>query len=76
MHPLERIRTQVFRLDQAKFAAVAGATQGTVSRWERGTLEPSLSQLQSIRMEAERLGLQFEDRWFFERIAPVEAGVQ
>ena len=66
MSPITRIRTQVFGLDQAKFAALAGATQGTVSRWERGILEPSLTHLQKIRAEAEQRGLSLNDAWLFE----------
>lgn len=54
---------------QAAFAAIAGVTQATVSRWERGEFEPTREQLQRIRDEAIRRGLKWDDRMFFERPA-------
>lgn len=71
MHPIERIRREVFEMTQASFAEVAGVTQATVSRWERGEFEPSRDELSRIRDEARRKRLKWRDAWFFER--PPEA---
>lgn len=66
MQPIAHIRQKVIGLSQAAFAEVAGTSQATVSRWEKGELEPSREQLQRIREEAGRRGIQWDDRWFFE----------
>lgn len=66
MHPIKRIRLKVFGLKQDEFALLAGVTQGTVSRWERGDLEPNRVQLAKIRDAAAARGLSLSDSWFFE----------
>lgn len=73
MSEMAHIRRDVFQVTQRAFAQIAGATQGTVSRWEAGEFEPSREQLSRIRDEALRRGIKWNDAWFFE--APVIASV-
>lgn len=68
MHPIERIRVKVFRINQAEFASIAKVAQSTVSKWERGEFEPSRDHLVSIRDEALRRELSLNDSWFFDRV--------
>ncbi len=70
MHPIEYIRTKVFRCTQSAFARIAGVGQGTVSRWENGEFEPSRDQLARIRDEAMRRGLAWSDEFFFKPVPP------
>jgi len=69
MTAIRSIRKQVFRLNQAEFAAIAGVTQATVSRWENG-VAPSLDEMQLIREAAAARKLKWKDAWFFERPQP------
>jgi DNA-binding transcriptional regulator YiaG len=64
------VRKAVLDLNQAEFAKIAGTSQGTVSKWEAGELEPDRDQLALIRAEIRRRGIEWDDRWFFE--APSE----
>jgi transcriptional regulator with XRE-family HTH domain len=66
MHPIERIRCELFKTTQKRFGAIAGVTQATVSRWESGDFEPTREQLGRIRNEARSLRLAWDDAWFFE----------
>ena len=66
MTAIRRIRLDVFQVSQAELAQIAGVRQATVSRWERGELEPSLSALERIREAAIARGLDWHDRWLFE----------
>jgi DNA-binding transcriptional regulator YiaG len=66
MNPIAHIRKTVFDVSQAAFAALAGVSQGTVSKWETGGLEPSRDELKRIRAAALAKGLKWNDRWFFE----------
>jgi transcriptional regulator with XRE-family HTH domain len=65
MNPLLHIRKNVLDITQAEMAALTGTRQATVSRWERGELEPSRDQLNSIRNEAAKRGIEWDDSWFF-----------
>jgi transcriptional regulator with XRE-family HTH domain len=65
MTPMRHIRKQVLGLTQAEMAALTGARQATVSRWERGELEPDRDQMIRIRNEAVRRKLAWNDSWFF-----------
>jgi transcriptional regulator with XRE-family HTH domain len=56
----------VFRLTQRKFAELAGSTQATVSRWEKGELSPTADHLSRIRDAAISKGIEWNDLWFFE----------
>lgn len=71
MNPMLHIRTVVFKVTQAEMGEIAGAGQAAVSRWENDATNPTRSQMQRIRFEATRRGLDWDDSWFF--IAPVEA---
>lgn len=62
-----------FRMTQAEFAVVAGATQPTVCRWEKGELEPDRDQLSRIRSHALDTGLPWDDAWFFDAPASTQA---
>jgi transcriptional regulator with XRE-family HTH domain len=73
MRPIEHIRTRIFRSTQVAFAAIAGTTQGSVSRWENGMQAPSQSEMERIRAEALRLNLPWNDALFFEVPRDVEA---
>jgi len=70
---MKHIRLKVFQVTQGDFAEIAGVRQGTVSRWEHGEFEPTREQLERIRSEAMRRGIQWADEWFFE--PPLEAAV-
>lgn len=73
LNTLAAIRQRIFKATQAEFAAIAGTSQGTVSRWETDELKPTLKQLSSIREEALRRGLGWKDEWFFEHPATEDA---
>lgn len=64
--PLAHIRRNVLGMTQAALAELTGATQPTVSRWDRGDLEPDRSQMARIRDFAQQQGHRWNDRWFFE----------
>jgi len=66
MNQIVHIRKGVFSVSQAEFAEIAGTTQSSVSRWERGELEPSRSEMTRIREAAIARGLAWDDVWFFE----------
>ncbi len=73
MNPMKHIRANVFDVTQADFAKLAGVTQTTVSRWERGELMPDLGGLIRIRQAASERRLRWSDSWFYE-IPPPEKG--
>lgn len=66
MEPLKRIRTEIFRVTQTDFARMVEASQSTVSRWEKGTLEPTHGQLARIRAAAKERKMRWRDEWLFE----------
>lgn len=66
MSPILQVRKRVFGISQAELAAIAGTSQGTVSKWEAGELEPDREQLGLIRSAALARGLEWSDAWFFE----------
>lgn len=66
MTPIEHIRTRLFGMSQNAFANVAGTTQPTVSRWEKGELDPGLFEMGRIRSAAKKRGLPWDDRLFFD----------
>lgn len=68
MRAITHIRTNVFKQTQREFGRLAGVSQGTVSRWERGDLAPSHYEMTRIRTAAIRLGMPWDDQWFF--VAP------
>lgn len=65
MNPLLHIRKNVLKVTQAELAAITGARQATISRWEQGKLEPSLDELKRIRSFASERGISWDDSWFF-----------
>lgn len=71
MSSLRHIRKSVLGLSQAELATIASVSQGTVSKWEAGELDPNLDEMARIRDEARRRGLEWDDSWFFE--IPAEA---
>lgn len=71
MSSIRHIRKSVLDLSQAELAAIAGVSQGTVSKWENGELNPNRDEMARIRDEAHRRELAWEDSWFFE--TPSEA---
>ena len=66
MLPIEHIRKNVFDMSQAAFAEVAGVSQPTVSRWEKGEWEPNRDDLERIRRAAITAGKAWKDSMFFE----------
>lgn len=66
MLPIAFIRNTVFGLTQREFAALAGTSQATVSRWEKGELTPDASNLDRIRQAAQASSVEWNDAWFFE----------
>lgn len=78
MNTMRFIRSSVFRIKQSEMAAIAGVSQGTVSRWETGDLSPSLGELGRIRAEAKRRRIGWNDGLFFgpaSKPAPTEQQV-
>jgi transcriptional regulator with XRE-family HTH domain len=65
MNTIRHIRKKVFNLRQADFAAIAGVTQATVSRWEAGGV-PTLEEMRRIRDAAADRKIRWSDRWFFD----------
>lgn len=65
MNPLLNIRKNVIKVTQTEMADLAKTRQGTVSRWEKGELEPSRDQMALIRESALQRGLAWDDSWFF-----------
>ena len=56
-------------MTQAPFAAVAGVSQPTVSRWEEDSLpgsQPDREEMERIRSAAIKRGLPWSDSWFFQ----------
>lgn len=69
MNAVEYIRTKVFKMTQAPFAAVAGVSQPTVSRWEQDSMpgsQPTRAEMENIRKAAMERGLPWDDSWFFQ----------
>jgi DNA-binding transcriptional regulator YiaG len=66
MNVMRRIRVKVFRVSQGEFALIAGVSQPTISKWEAGIQIPLSSHLRSIRSEAKRRAIPWNDAWFFE----------
>lgn len=62
---MRHIRKDLFAMSQAAFGELCGVTQATVSRWEDGILWPSLKELERIRAEAIRRGIEWDDSNFF-----------
>ncbi|WP_188825054.1 helix-turn-helix domain-containing protein [Brucella endophytica] len=73
MNALKNIRKNVFKVTQQEFSAVAGVTQATVSRWERG-VAPSLDEMKAIRDAAVKRGINWDDSLFFDAPAEVCIG--
>jgi transcriptional regulator with XRE-family HTH domain len=65
MLPIAHIRQSVFKKTQAEFAALAGTSQATVSRWENGELTPDTGNLDRIRQAAQANNIDWNDSWFF-----------
>lgn len=70
MNAVQYIRTKVFDLSQAAFAAdVAEVSQPTVSRWEdenQPGSQPDREDMKRIRDKALARGLKWNDSWFFQ----------
>ncbi|RWB85953.1 MAG: XRE family transcriptional regulator [Mesorhizobium sp.] len=73
MSAIRHIRCHIFKLNQAEFAAIAGVTQASVSRWEAGTA-PSLDEMRAIREAAIERNIEWNDSWFFE--VPAKSSVE
>jgi transcriptional regulator with XRE-family HTH domain len=65
MNAMLYIRKNVFGVTQAEMACIAGVSQGTISKWETGTVDPDREDLGRIRKEAARRKLRWQDDWFF-----------
>lgn len=72
MSAIRHIRRAIFQVTQAEFAALAGVTQASVSRWETG-VPPSLDDMQAIRKAAADRGIAWDDAWFFDTPASENA---
>ncbi len=66
MNPMPMIRKDILVVSQAELAAIAGTSQPTVSRWERGEQHPDREHLARIRAAALERGVSWDDAWFFE----------
>lgn len=47
-------------------AVIAEVSQGTVSKWENGELNPNMDEMARIRSIAIARDLEWDDSWFFE----------
>ena len=65
MNLMLHIRKDVLRLSQAQLAEVAGVSQATVSRWERGQWEPNRDELARIWSWARENDVALSDSAFF-----------
>lgn len=65
MNPMHHIRTSVLGISQKAMAEIVGRDQATVSRWERGELEPSRDDMERVRNFARSKG-RWSDKLFFE----------
>lgn len=72
MSAIRHIRREIFKVTQAEFAALAGVTQASVSRWEAGGA-PTLDEMQAIRKAAADREIDWNDAWFFEAPAQEDA---
>lgn len=72
MSNIRKIRKEVLGLTQKQLADLCAVDQGTVSRWEQGTLEPRLSDLKKMREKAAVDGAKLKDSDFF---TDIETGV-
>ena len=74
MSAIRHIRQKVFKVTQAEFAAFAGVTQASVSRWEsENGGGPSIDEMQAIRKAAADRKILWNDAWFFEAPAQEDA---
>lgn len=48
MNTIRKVRKELLNVSQAELAEMAGVTQSTVSRWERGELSPTLDEVARI----------------------------
>lgn len=64
--PIKYVRDEVLQITQAQLAEIAGVTQATVSRWEKGQLEPGRGELRRIKQAVLDKGAAWDDRWVFE----------
>ena len=64
------IRKSILRIGQKEMAEITRTTQTSVSRWENGEAEPDRAQMALIRAQAERQGIEWDDRWFFDPDPP------
>lgn len=72
MTPMKHIRKHIFGMNQDEFGRIAGTTQASVSRWERGEQSPDQQEMARIRDAARERGLDWNDVLFFETPSPAE----
>ena len=70
MTPMSYLRKSVLKVTQAEMARITGTNQGTVSRWETGTLAPNVWQLRAIKDAAIACGAEWNDSWLLDVPAP------
>ena len=64
MSDLYNIR-KLLNLSQAALASFCGTTQATVSRWEKGELQPDREQIAKIIIYAKSIGVDITPEDFF-----------
>lgn len=69
MNIMKAVR-QRLNLRQVEMAVIAGVTQATVSRWEKGQWEPNRDELARIRNHAISNGSSWKDAYFFNAAEP------
>lgn len=72
--PMLYVRKFILDLTQGEFAEIAKTSQGTISKWEAGELEPDRAQLALISEEIQRRRIKWNDTWFL-RLPPDAARV-
>lgn len=72
MNTISRIKADL-SMTQVELARITGRHQATVSRWESGESVPNIADMQKLRAEFLRRGLEWSDEYWagaFEQGAP------
>jgi transcriptional regulator with XRE-family HTH domain len=66
MNLMAYLRETVLGVTQVEMARITGASQATVSRWERGEQNPDVQHVAKVREAAIGRNVPWDDTWVFE----------